>query len=365
MKNWIKRLLERYKAVPRQLHSESVRERSKAQRLIALTVCLPLMLACALYMVNWQLEKSRVEQENAAYTDLYKPAATAALPTVSPTATPPLTKQPRLTPSPAPTDAPTGTPAPEPSSAPTPEPAGGAEPTFEVAVDATLLPRVTPDADTIVYSIETPPPVQESFADLLALNPETIGFLTIGDRISLPVVQRKNDNSYYLTHSFEGEPSDAGTLFLDGSNLLVPEDKNLLVYGHNMRNGTMFHALSGYCDLDFLKQHALVQFDTIYEDRTYIPFAAFTATVDPGTEAYLDIRQFLFDEDSFDLFITRINRLSLYDSPIEVAYGDNILLLVTCEYTHDNGRFIVALREMRADETDIQMNELVKYTKLR
>ena len=363
MKNWSKRLLERYKAIPRQLHHESVRERSKAQRLIALTICVPLMLFCAAYMIGWELEKASVEKNNAAYSELYKPAAaqTAPVPTVSPTATPPLTKEPRLTPSPVPTEEPTQ----PPTSAPTPEPTPEAEPTFEVAVDATLVPRVTPDADTIVYSIPTPPPVQDSFKDLLALNPETIGFLSIGETVSLPVVQKKNDNSYYLNHSFEGEASDAGALFLDGSNLLVPEDDNLLVYGHNMRNGTMFHALSGYCDLDFLKQHALVQFDTIYENRTYVPFAAFTANVDPGSDDYLDIRQFLFDEDSFDLFVYRISKLSLYDSPIDVEYGDRLLLLVTCEYTHDNGRFIVALREMRADETDIQMNELVKYTKLK
>ena len=357
MKNWIHRLLERYKAIPRQLHHESVRERSKAQRLIALTICVPLMIACAVYMISWQAEKTQVEQDNAAYSDLYKPQETAIVPTVSPTATPPVTQPPRATPTAAPTAPPTA--------APTPQPTAEPEPTFEVAVDATLVPRVTPDADTIVYSLQTPPPVQDSFKDLLALNPETIGFLSIGERISLPVVQRKNDNSYYLTHSFEGEESEAGTLFLDGSNLLIPEDDNLLIYGHNMRNGTMFHALSGYCDPDFLKQHALVRFDTIYEDRTYIPFAAFTATVEPGGRDYLDIRQFLFDEDSFDLFIHRMGKINIYDSPVEVEFGDRLLLLVTCEYTHDNGRFVVALREMRDDETDIQMAELVKYTKLK
>lgn len=360
MKNWSKRLLERYKAIPRQLHHPSVRERSKAQRLIALTICVPLMLVCAGYMLCWQVEKTRIEADNASYSALYKPAetasATAPVPTVSPTATPPITGAPRLTPSPTPTEMPA-----EPTTLPAEE-TPAAEPTFEVAVDATLIPRVTPDADTLVYSIPTAPPVQSSFADLLALNPETVGFLSIGDSISLPVVQRKNDNSFYLTHGFDGESSDAGALFLDGSNLLIPEDDNLLIYGHNMRNGTMFHALSGYGELDFFKQHALVRFDTIYEDRTYVPFAAFTATVDPDGADSLDVRQFLFDEDSFDLFVYRIGKLSLYNSPVELEYGDHLLLLVTCEYTHDNGRFIVALRQMRDDETAVQMNELVQYT---
>lgn len=376
MKNWSKRLLERYKALPRQLHHPSVRERSRAQRLIALSICVPLMLVSAGYLLCWHVEKARIEAENAAYSSLYRPAETPAetaeptsapLPTTSPTATPPVTSAPRLTPSPAPgTVIEESAPLPAqtalqatPAAASTAE---AAEPTFEVAVDATLVPRTTPDADTLVYAIPTAPPLQSSFADLLALNPETVGFLSIGEEISLPVVQRKNDNSFYLSHGFDGEGSDAGTLFLDGSNLLVPEDDSLLIYGHNMRNGTMFHALSGYSELDFFKQHALVRFDTIYEDRLYVPFAAFTAAVEPDRTDYLDIRQFLFDEDSFDLFIYRMGKLSLYDSPVDVEYGDHILLLVTCEYTHDNGRFIVALRQLRDDETDVQMRELAQYT---
>lgn len=375
----LSRLLKRYRDIPRQIHSPSVRERSKAQRLIALTLCVPLMFVCAVYMLSWQLEKARVEADNAAYGQLYVtvapsdvPAATqspmpADLPTAQASQAPAATATaapaaespaPTVLPTEAPTDAPA---SPVPSS--TAEPSSSA--TFDIAVDATREPYPTPDSDTLVFSLETPPPVQESFAELLCVNAETVGFLSIDSLLSLPVVQRKNDNSYYLDHSFDGAESNAGALFLDGANLLVPEDKNLIIYGHNMRNGTMFHALIGYEKPEFLQQHPLVRFDTIYENRTYVPFAAFTATVEPGSERYLDIRQFVFDEDSFDLFISKIQRLSLYDSPVEVAYGDNVLLLVTCEYIYDNGRFIVALREMRDGEAEVQMRELVKYTKLK
>jgi len=192
-----------------------------------------------------------------------------------------------------------------------------------------------------------------------------VGFLTIGDRISLPVVQKKNNNEYYLNHSFEGKPSDAGALFLDGSNLLVPEDAALIIYGHNMRNGTMFQPLVHYEEIDFLKDHPLVQFDTIYENRSYIPFAAFTATLEEYSEHYLDVRQFSFSQGSFDRYVDRINELSLYESPVDVVYGDSVLLLVTCEYLHDNGRFIVALREVRPEETPEQAIELVSQTKLK
>ena len=211
-----------------------------------------------------------------------------------------------------------------------------------------------------MFSLETPPPVQQSFAELLALNPETVGYLRAGESISLPVVQRRNDNEYYLNHSFEGEESIAGTLFLDGSNLLVPEDDNLIIYGHNMRNGTMFHALSLYESADYLRKHPIVNFDTLYENRLYVPFAAFTATMDEGSERYLDIRQFLFDETSFELFVLKMEMLSTVETNVDVRYGDRLLLLVTCEYLYDNGRFVVALRELRPDETEAQMRSLLQ-----
>lgn len=240
-----------------------------------------------------------------------------------------------------------------------------------IAPDATLsasdadsaaapVPQPTPDEDTIVLALETPPPVQDSFADLLAENPETVGFLTVGDWLSLPVVQRVNDNEFYLKHNFEGESSFAGTLFLDGSNLLVPEDEALIVYGHNMKNGTMLADLPKYVSPDFFRENAFVRFDTIYENRTYVPFAVFSASAEPENPAFLNFRQFIFDETTFDLFALRMKDLSLLNVPIDVRYGDQVLLLVTCEYSHENGRLIVALRRMREGETEAEIRGIME-----
>ena len=380
LRRFFAELPQRYRDIPEQLHSRSVKKRSKAQKLITATICIPLMLACIIYIIGWELDKKHIEQQNQSYSALYTSAtatpgasfapAESALPSPSPTAKP----EPSPEPSPKAEETMPATEKPEPApetaapaatAAATVQPTATPRPTFEAVLDATRRPVPTPDADTIVYAAETPPPVQESFSALLELNPETVGFLSIGERISLPVVQKKNDNEYYLTHSFDGQESDAGTLFLDGSNLLVPEDAALIIYGHNMRNGTMFQPLVHYEEMEFLKEHPLVRFDTIYENRSYIPFAAFTATLDTYSDHYLDVRQFMFTQSSFERYIERIQKLSLYDSPVDVAYGDNVLLLVTCEYLHDNGRFIVALREVRPEETEEQAIELVKQTKLR
>lgn len=368
------RLLRRYKAIPRQLTSRRVSERSRAQRLIALTICVPVMLFCAVRIVLWQAERRKTLRDNAAYAELYASArattqpAPAATPIPQPTAVPTAAPTPIATKTPAATASPLTTEAPVPTAtllaAETPVPT--ATPLeYEIAVDATLVPRATPDADTLVYALETPPPIQQYFNALLEMNSETVGFLNIDELLALPVVQRKNDNDYYLNHSFEREESSAGTLFLDGSNLLVPKDQNLIIYGHNMKNGTMFHALIGYDELSFLRKYPLVHFDTIYESTVYAPFAVFSAGVEPDSPGYLNFRRFIFDEDEFDGFIRDLRGLSKFSIPLDVRYGDELLLLVTCEYTRENGRFVIALRAQREGETEDELRQLVCASKLR
>lgn len=212
-------------------------------------------------------------------------------------------------------------------------------------------------------ALETPSAAQESFEALLETNPETVGFLSIEDVISLPVVQRPNDNNFYLDHGFDLSNSTAGTLFLDGANVLAPEDNCLIVYGHNMRNGTMFQPLTRYEDITFLQDHPVVHFDTLYENRIWVPFAASTLSADPDSERYLDIREFIYDESGFDLLVRSLRTLSSWDSPLEVKYGDSLLLLVTCEYTHNNGRFVLALRAAREYESELQLRSLVQASR--
>ena len=378
------RLLRRYKAIPRQLMSRRVSERSRAQRLIALTICVPVMLFCAVRIVLWQAERRKTLRDNAAYAELYASAraatqpAPAAAPIPQPTAVPTAAPTRIATATPVPTatflttEAPTPAATPLATEAPTTTPLAAETPVptatpleYEIAVDATLVPRATPDADTLVYALETPPPIQQYFNALLEMNSETIGFLSIDELLALPVVQRKNDNDYYLNHSFEREESSAGTLFLDGSNLLVPKDQNLIIYGHNMKNGTMFHALIGYDELSFLRKYPLVHFDTIYESTVYAPFAVFSAGVEPDSPGYLNFRRFIFDEDEFDGFIRDLRGLSKFSVPLDVRYGDELLLLVTCEYTRENGRFVIALRAQREGETEDELRQLVCASKLR
>ena len=237
-----------------------------------------------------------------------------------------------------------------------PEPAFKPDSAMPVPVDE---PIPTPDGDTLVIALPTAPPVQDSFKALLAANPDTVGFLEIEEMLSLPVVQRPNDNEYYLDHSFEGAKALEGALFLDGMNRLVPEDDCLIVYGHNMKNRTMFGRLSAYGDISHIHQHPVVHFDTIYENRSYVVFAAFSASMAQGDPRYFDVRNFIFDEDGFEKFVLKLQSRSVFKSPVDVRYGDGLLLLVTCDYSNREGRFILALRRLRPDENEGNMFALM------
>ena len=376
------------------------RKRGKARRqrraaLTAFIVATALILLALVGYVGWYyIHQGRVRADNQHYADLYTgrddavvidvtsipTEAPTAIPTEAPTAIP--TEAPTAIPTPEATDKPTASPTaesvaeptPAPTAAPTPEPTPAStatptpEPTPEPTAEPTPSPTPrpfgadmpviedepipTPDANTQVYALPTAPPVQPGFNALLEQNPETIGFLEIADMLALPVVQRENDNEFYLSHGFEGGESREGTLFLDGLNRLVPEDDCLIVYGHNMKNRTMFGKLNRYEDLAWLRQHSVIHFDTLYENRSYVVFAAFTASMESGNRRYFDVRQFIFDDVEFDKFVLKLQSRSIFKIPVDVRYGDRLLLLVTCDYTNKDGRFILALRQVRTDETE-------------
>lgn len=290
--------------------------------LILLCVCGAAILACAAYLLyNYAYLPAHIDRQNARYEALYQPQAS-------------------------------GTPAALPSTTPT------LPPTEEA--DVADIPLSTSDPDTIVYAIPTPPPVQESFSALLALNPETVGFLTIGDLITLPVAQRQNDNEFYLKHNFEGAESQQGCLFLDGINRLTLSDKLLIVYGHNMKNGTMFGRLTNYEFKSVMSKYAVISFDTIYENRQYIPFACFALTADSSEASYMELRKFQFTQSQFDDYVAQLRKWSLLDIPVDVQYGDDVLLLVTCNYSVDDGRFCVAFRKLRDGESPEDAQALVQ-----
>ena len=210
----------------------------------------------------------------------------------------------------------------------------------------------------------TLPPMQESFAELYAQNPHVVGWLEMDPDIALPVVQW--DNSFYMDHDFDGNESVAGTLFVDSRNSLDPQDDHILIYGHNMKDGSMFGSLNNYRNVGFLRATTCIQFNTIYGDAQYVPFALFDASMTKDDPNYFKLIRLNFSEEQpFDAFLEDVQSRSLFNIPVDVNEDDQLLSLVTCSYSMDNGRFIIMCRKLREDETPEQMEALLQQAKSR
>ena len=211
---------------------------------------------------------------------------------------------------------------------------------------------------------ETVPAIPEAFAELYAQNPHVVGTLEMDPDISLPVVQW--DNSFYMDHDFDGNEDVAGTLFVDSRNTLWPQDDHILIYGHNMKDGSMFGSLNNYRNVGFLRNTVCIQFNTIYGDAQYVPFALFDASMTKDDPNYFKLIRLNFSEEQpLDAFLADVQSRSLFDIPVDVNEDDQLLSLVTCSYSMDNGRFIIMCRKLREDETPEQMSALLQQAKSR
>lgn len=215
-------------------------------------------------------------------------------------------------------------------------------------------------ADADELPAPTPPPMEEALTAVYEVNPHTVGWLTAGEHISLPVVQYE-DNEFYLERDFYGDKSRAGTLFLDRRCTLWPENSHWMIHGHNMKDGSMFGTLDEYRTLSYLRQYPLITFHTLYGKYDYVPIALFDASMNGDHQEYFRIARFEFaDEEEFEQFIAQIREQSVYDIPIEADSGDQLLTLVTCSYSQDNGRLLIVLRRLRDGETASEIAALMQ-----
>lgn len=196
---------------------------------------------------------------------------------------------------------------------------------------------------------------QDRFASLLALNPDTIGWLQVpGTDIDYAVTQT-DDQSFYLTHDIKGNKNVNGNPFLGAESHIgdTGTTANITIYAHNNKNQTMFGTLSRLRDLGYLKQSPLISFDTLYGDGEYEIVAIYIANVLPAQDdgQFFDFGQGTFKDDAdFNAFVAASRARSLVNTGTDVKPGDQLLTLVTCTYEFSNARLVVLAREVRPGE---------------
>lgn len=191
--------------------------------------------------------------------------------------------------------------------------------------------------------------VQKKYELIYRKNSDFIGWLTIDDTvIDYPVMQTMSDEEFYIHRDFDKEYSSAGTLFVDTSSDIKKPSDNILIYGHNMKTGKMFHELLSYEDEDFYKNHKYITFDTIHGDGTYEVIAAFRTEIQDKDYTGFKYYQFFnaANEEEFNNFVDNCKSLTPYNISATAEYGDKLITLSTCAYHDDNGRYVVVAKKL-------------------
>ncbi len=192
--------------------------------------------------------------------------------------------------------------------------------------------------------------------DLEALyerNHDMVGWIQIEDtHVDYPVMQTVNDPEFYLHRNFKKEYSAAGTPFVDAASDMKGASSNWIIYGHNMKNHTMFHDLVKYSDQEFYDKHRRFSFDTlksIHGDAEYEVVAAFHSKIYNEDETVFKYYQYPYidNEETFNEYVRGISGLSEIKTGIVPEYGDQLISLSTCEYHEEDGRFVVVARKVK------------------
>ena len=184
---------------------------------------------------------------------------------------------------------------------------------------------------------------------LYSMYPDLVGWLKVdGTPIDYPVMQDRTGEEYYLTHNFEGKDDNKGNPFISADASIEPMDQNIVIYGHNVRDGSQFGDLDYYLDKKFYEKHPVITFDTIYETGTYQIVAVVKTHVKQEDEA--GFRYYWFrnyeNRDEFQDLLDFIEENRLYDTGEHLSYGDTTIMLSTCEYTVNNGRLVVIAKRI-------------------
>ena len=184
----------------------------------------------------------------------------------------------------------------------------------------------------------------EKYRALFDQNSDFVGWISIdGTNINYPVMWTPNNPNYYLKHSFEKEYSDYGVPYID-EDCVMGESNNYVIYGHHMKNETMFHDLCNYASKDFYDEHPIIKFDTLFGFGEYQIVAVFRFDTNNDTFRYNQFTD--MDEEHFKNFMNSVHLRQLYDTGVDAEYGDHLITLSTCEYTYTNGRFVVVAKKV-------------------
>lgn len=219
-----------------------------------------------------------------------------------------------------------------------------------ITVDPTDPSATEPSPYVTVLHPETQEPVEmlPEFTELFKLNPHLVGWISIEDtNVNYPVVQTAQDNAdYYLYRNYYKENDAHGCIYVrEQCDVFKPSD-NITIYGHRMKDHTMFGHLAKYERKEFWQDHQFIQFNTLKAHHTYQIVTVFTTTANLGEGFQYHLYEDFLDEAECNEFLTTAKANALYDTGLSAAYGDKFITLSTCEYTKENGRLVILAKQI-------------------
>lgn len=234
----------------------------------------------------------------------------------------------------------------------------GEEPPTDSSISSgyNIYTSMVPKYNTTKY----PAGINPSLVKAYSVNNDVVGWLSIpGTNINTPIVQSK-DNNYYLRCNFYGTNTNYGTPFADYRCKKNTLSANTVIYGHNMPSGTHFYDVHRYEDIEWYKQHPIINYSTLNGSYTFLVYTAFYTT---GKISYNGGYFFNYiypnmGPVSMKGFIEQIDQRAIYKTGIDLRSSDRIITLSTCTHSLDaacgtdiDGRLVVIGRLLRSGET--------------
>lgn len=192
------------------------------------------------------------------------------------------------------------------------------------------------DLDETADEVALTAPISVDFEVLQAVNADVIGWIYCEDTvINYPVLQG-TDNSYYLRRLYDGTYNSSGSLFVDCANSLGFADANNIIYGHNMKNGSMFAGLENWSEQSYYDDHPILWLLTPEQDYAVLLFAGYTTAADSDVYTI-----YTTAGESLAAYLAQCYANSDFESDVIPEQIEKILTLSTCDYSFANARYVL------------------------
>lgn len=179
------------------------------------------------------------------------------------------------------------------------------------------------------------------FNKLKEQNNETIAWIKVNNtNVEYPVVKATN-NSFYLNHSFDKSKNSAGWIFADYKNKFDNTDKNIVIYGHNMRDGSMFGSMLNILDAKWYENEENTNI-TLYTENEKCIYKVFSIYKIENEDYY--IKTEFKNDNEFEEFVKNLKKRSIKDFNVDISKDDNILTLSTCA---NNNKYRIVLHAIK------------------